>query len=125
MAEYLLASAACFPAFETRRIENSKYIDGGYRNNLPIDMAVELGANEIIAVELKSIGFIPKLQAGDVPVRYIRSYWNLGIFLNFDSPLHPAQYAAWGTLTPCALMAKSKGWPTLFPWVPPRLTMRP
>ncbi len=86
MAEYLLASAACFPAFETRQIKNSKYIDGGYRNNLPIDMAVALGANEIIAVELKSIGFIPKFQAGNVPVRYIRSYWNLGLFLNFDTP---------------------------------------
>lgn len=92
MAEYLLASAACFPAFETRRIENSKYIDGGYRNNLPIDMAVELGANEIIAVELKSIGFIPSSRPATC--RYGTSaatgIWD---FPQLRQPPHPAQYA--------------------------------
>ena len=109
MAEYLLASAACFPAFETRRIENSKYIDGGYRNNLPIDrLEAELGANgnhrsgaEIHRLYPQAPG---RRRAG---ARYIRSYWNLGIFPNFDSPASQAT-CAWGTLTPCALIWQNR-----------------
>lgn len=85
MADYLLASAACFPIFKTKVIDKTKYVDGGYRNNLPIDMAIRLGAEEIIAVDLESMGFIPKVRRFDVPVRFIRSYWSLGLFLNFDA----------------------------------------
>lgn len=84
MADYLLASAACYPAFKSRDIDNVKYVDGGYKNNLPIDMAVEMGANEIIAVDLEAVGKYTEPSYKDVPVRYIKSYWNLGMFLSFD-----------------------------------------
>ncbi|MEF9984262.1 MAG: patatin-like phospholipase family protein [Oscillospiraceae bacterium] len=84
MADYLLASAACYPAFKSRDIDNTKYVDGGYKNNLPIDMAIEMGANEVIAVDLEAIGNYVASSYRDVPVRYIKSYWNLGLFLSFD-----------------------------------------
>ncbi|MEG1152606.1 MAG: patatin-like phospholipase family protein, partial [Oscillospiraceae bacterium] len=84
MADYLLASAACYPAFKSRDIDNTKYVDGGYKNNLPIDMAIEMGANEVIAVDLEAIGNYVAPSYRDVPVRYIKSYWNLGLFLSFD-----------------------------------------
>lgn len=85
MADYLLASAACYPAFKPRSIGQYRFVDGGYRNNLPIDLAIELGADEIWAVDLQSLGFVPEKLMYDIPVRYIRSYWDLGIFLTFDS----------------------------------------
>ena len=33
------------------------YIDGGFYDNLPLNLAIELGADEIIAVDLKAVGF--------------------------------------------------------------------
>lgn len=84
MADYLLASAACYPAFKPRTIGGSKFVDGGYRDNLPIDLALELGADEIWAVDLNALGHTPEKLMYDVPVRYIRSYWDLGVFLTFS-----------------------------------------
>ena len=59
-------------------------MDGGYRDNLPIDLAIELGVSEVWAVDLKALGHVPERLLYDIPVRYIRSYWDLGIFLTFD-----------------------------------------
>lgn len=84
MADYLLASAACYPAFKPRTIDGKSYVDGGYRDNVPIDLAIELGVSEVWAVDLKALGHVPERLLYDIPVRYIRSYWDLGIFLTFD-----------------------------------------
>ena len=87
MADYLLASAACYPAFKSRNIDDTLYVDGGYKDNLPIDLAVELGANEVIAVDLgDECEYLP-CSYKNIPVRYIKSYWDLGIFLSFNKNL--------------------------------------
>ena len=49
-----------------------------------IDLAIELGANEIWAVDLQALGHVPQKLMYDIPVRYIRSYWDLGMFITFD-----------------------------------------
>lgn len=87
MADYLLASAACYPAFKSRSIDDTLYVDGGYRNNLPIDLAVELGANEVIAVDLEDDCEYAPSSYKNIPIRYIKSYWDLGIFLSFNKDL--------------------------------------
>ena len=51
-----MASASCFPKKKKKEINNQNYIDGGYYDNLPINLAIELGADEIIAVDLKAPG---------------------------------------------------------------------
>lgn len=51
---YLLATSACFPIFPKYKIGDKLYIDGGWRNNLPIDYALDLGADEVVAVLLHS-----------------------------------------------------------------------
>ena len=84
MADYLLASAACYPAFKTKTIGEKNYVDGGYRDNLPVDLAIELGANEVWAVDLQALGYVPEKLMYDVPVRYIRCYWDLGLFITFS-----------------------------------------
>ncbi len=85
MADFILASAACFPAVKTVEIGGKKFIDGGYSDNLPIHLAYELGAEQIIAVDLDAIGMkkIPK-GSPERPITIISSSWDLGNFLVFD-----------------------------------------
>lgn len=81
--DYLLASASCFPAFPLKEIDNEYFIDGGYYDNVPVELAIQMGANEIIAVDLKSIGFKQPFQSHDHLI-YIEPYVPLGSFLNFN-----------------------------------------
>ncbi len=81
--EALLASAACFPAFPMRKVKGDNYIDGGYYDNVPIRLARSLGAEKIIAVDLKSVG-TKKLVTPQADVLYIEPYVDLGSFLLFD-----------------------------------------
>lgn len=82
--ECVLASAACFPAFPLKKIDNSYYIDGGYYDNVPITLARSMGANEIVAIDLKSIGR-KKLHEPQKDTLYIEPYVSLGNFLMFDN----------------------------------------
>ncbi len=54
--DYLLASAACYPLFQPYKMDGREFIDGGYYDNLPLRMATERGATEILAVDLRAIG---------------------------------------------------------------------
>ncbi len=87
LGEYLLASAACFPAFQAKEISGQKYIDGGYHDNMPINLALEMGADEIIAVDLESIGVSRKIKKGAYRITLIRCPWSLGSFLKFEGEL--------------------------------------
>lgn len=87
LGEYLLASAACFPAFQIKEINGQKYMDGGYHDNMPINLAIKMGADEIIAVDLESVGMTRKIKKMPQKMTLIRSLWPLGSFLKFDSEL--------------------------------------
>ncbi len=50
---FIHASSACFPVFPIEKIDDKKYIDGFYSNNLPIDFCFELGATKVIAIDLQ------------------------------------------------------------------------
>ena len=45
--DYLLASAACFPALRAHIIDGVSYLDGGYRDNMPTALAQKMGADEL------------------------------------------------------------------------------
>jgi len=85
IADYLMASASCFPAFPLKVIDDKKYVDGGYFDNLPINTALEQGADEILAVNLRAPGIIRKPRQNNKKITIIESYWNLGAPLNFDA----------------------------------------
>lgn len=87
LGEYLLASAACFPAFQAKEIDGHKYIDGGYHDNMPINLAIRMGADRIVAVDLESVGISRKIKTSSQQVVIIRSLWPLGSFLKFDGAL--------------------------------------
>jgi len=82
--DYILASAACFPAMKPHKIGKEMYIDGGYNDNIPVNMAIKKGATNIVAVDLNAIGKIKKIKDRDVNIIYINSYSDLGNMLIFD-----------------------------------------
>ena len=82
IGDYLMASASCYPAFKKKEIEGKKYIDGGIFDNLPINLAIDMGADEIIAVDLSAPGLNRK-QKKDVPIIKIKPNNKLTNFLNF------------------------------------------
>ena len=87
LKDYLVASASCFPAFKIKDIENNKYIDGGYFDNLPINLALEMGADEIIAVDLKEIGLKRKIEKKDLKITTISPRNDIGSFLIFEKDI--------------------------------------
>ena len=81
--DYVTASASCYPAFKPYKINGELYIDGGYYDNLPINLAVEMGADEIIAIDLKAVGFKRRLSY-DAPTTIISPRNKVTNFLVFD-----------------------------------------
>ena len=82
IGDYLMASASCYPAFKQKNIEGERYIDGGFFDNLPITLAIEMGADEIVAVDLSAPGF-NKTPRKKVPTIKIKPNNKLTNFLNF------------------------------------------
>lgn len=82
IGDYLIASASCYPAFKQKNIEGERYIDGGFFDNLPINLAIEMGADEIVAVDLSAPGF-NKTPRKKVPTIKIKPNNKLTNFLNF------------------------------------------
>lgn len=82
--DYLLASASCFPAFQKKKIGEESYIDGGFYDNLPINLAVSMGADEVIAVDLEAIGRKQKVKNKSVNITMISPRDDTGSFLVFD-----------------------------------------
>lgn len=86
LGDWILASASCFPVFPARKIDGERYLDGGYFDNLPIDMAIRDGADEIVAIDLHPEPAHPEY--GRMPfLRMIHPLHNLGGFLDFNHRL--------------------------------------
>lgn len=87
LKDYLVASASCYPAFHKKNIDGEDYIDGGIYDNLPINLAIEMGATEVIAVDLKEIGIKQKVKNEEIPITYITPNNDIGSFLVFEKNL--------------------------------------
>ena len=83
MKDYLIASASCYPAFKKKNIDNIEYIDGGVFDNLPINLAISMGAEEIIAVDLKEVGIKRRVKNQNIKITTISPRNNIGSFLLF------------------------------------------
>lgn len=87
--DFVIASASCFPAAHYHMIDDVKYIDGAYTDNLPIKMALDKKASRIIAVDLQGLGIIKKTSLRQAEQRadeftLIKSKWDLGNILTVD-----------------------------------------
>ena len=84
LGEYILASASCFPAFKKMEIDGKDYIDGGYYDNVPINLAIKMGADEAIVVDLGSVG-LKRRTIKKIKQITIKPNNNLSNFLVFDA----------------------------------------
>lgn len=88
LKDYLVASATCFPAFKMKNIDGNKYIDGAYYDVLPINLAIDMGATNIVAVDLKSFGIRRKAKNKDVNIIYIYPRNHIGHSLLFNKNIN-------------------------------------
>ena len=86
MKDYILASAAIFPLFPMHKIGEETYLDGCYHDNLPIDLALRMGATDVIAVDLHTTPAHANY-ANRPYVTYIKPSRSLGTMMNFDHEL--------------------------------------
>lgn len=84
---YIIGSASCFPAFPMKKIEGNQYIDGGYSDNMPINLAIALGATEIVAVDLHAVGKKKKVTNTNVKITMIEPRNQIVSFLVFQKEL--------------------------------------
>jgi len=83
LKEYIMCSSAIFPLFPMHKISDKTYVDGCYYDNLPIDLALKMGADEVIAVDLH----ISPSHADYINkpfVTYIKPSRSLGTMMNFE-----------------------------------------
>lgn len=83
--DYLIASATCYPAFKKKEIGQDVYIDGGYYDNLPINLAIDMGATEVIAVDLNVAGLNRKIKKNNIKIKYIKPRNKIINFLEFEA----------------------------------------
>ncbi|MGN1388056.1 MAG: patatin-like phospholipase family protein [Bulleidia sp.] len=81
--DWLISTASAYPAFPVHKFDGREYIDGGYFDNLPIDEALQMGADEVIALDLNSEPQHPCYMDRS-HITYIFPRVETGSFLSFD-----------------------------------------
>lgn len=84
LVDYLLASAN-FPAFKMEKMDGKLFLDGGWYDNLPINLLKRKGYRNFIAVRTHAIGRIKKINKDEVNVVYIEPTEDLGGIMDFDT----------------------------------------
>ena len=72
LVDYLVASC-CLPGFRPKKIGKSVYLDGGVKNNLPVDMLLKAGFKDIICVEVKGVGMYKHITGAGCNIISIKS----------------------------------------------------
>ena len=86
LIDYILASSSVFPAVHPYEIDGVDYIDGGYVDVLPIELALKKEPTKVIAVKLNAMGILRKEPLKRMrSLTIIESGWNLGSTLIFDT----------------------------------------
>lgn len=82
LLEYLMASSN-LPVFKLSRLNGKLYIDGGFYDNLPINLMSQKGIRNMVAVELKSVGIRQPVKHDDVSITWITPSEDIGRLLEF------------------------------------------
>ncbi len=83
LKEYIIASSSVYPVFPMHQIRGEYFIDGMYYDNLPVKLAISMGAEELIVVDLHQKPQHPEF-AGRANVMYLTPSEDLGGILAFD-----------------------------------------
>lgn len=86
--DYIVASGSAYPALDIKKVKDKPFVDGGYFDNLPINFAIDLGADEIIAVDLQAIGLKRETKDKNIKINLIKPSTDLGNFLVFDKDIN-------------------------------------
>ena len=86
--DYIVASGSAYPALDIKKVKDKPFVDGGYFDNLPINFAIDLGADEIIAVDLQAIGLKRETKDKNIKINLIKPSTDLGNFLVFDKDMN-------------------------------------
>lgn len=85
LLDYIMASAN-FPAFKIEKVEDKKLLDGGFFDNLPINLLLSRGCDKIYAIRLFGVGRFRKVSNEElVPIEYITPSEDLGHTLGISS----------------------------------------
>lgn len=83
LISYLLASA-CLPIFKSAEIDNKKYLDGGFYDNVPINLLARKGYKNLIVVELLPINIKRPPETDNLNLITIKSSSSLGRIMEFN-----------------------------------------
>lgn len=84
IADYILASSACFPIMKMYEINGVNYVDGGYSDNIPFELALKRGATELVIVDMPGMFKIKKIEDINAKVHYVFPKHDLGNFIIFN-----------------------------------------
>lgn len=83
IVDYLMASAA-LPGLKKAVIDNKKYIDGAVGNNIPENMMIRKGINNIITVDIGGFGVVRNIAKNGVNIINIKCNENIIGHLDFE-----------------------------------------
>lgn len=72
LVDYICASSICYPFVHTQDINDESFIDGGFYDGIPINLAIDMGATEIVAVDLSVLAINKKPKDKNVKVDVIK-----------------------------------------------------
>lgn len=84
LLDYIIASSTVFPVFKLKEIEDNTYIDGGYRDTVPLDLAKRMGANKFIIVNISTVCKMYRPPKNE-KIIYISPNNNIGLPLIFNA----------------------------------------
>lgn len=106
---WLMASASFFPAMALQEIDGEYYMDGGYRNNIPVDLAYDCGVTDCFMVDIQGPGLTKNVKKpAGVNLIPLHSPWSLGSFLLF-SPQRSQENLTLGYLETRKALGQLKG----------------
>lgn len=71
LIDYIIASAS-LPIFKLKKIDGKSYLDGGFYNNIPINLVAKKQLKDIIVIETEGIGRKKKIDETDLNIIRIR-----------------------------------------------------
>lgn len=72
LVDYICASSICYPFVQAQDINDESFIDGGFYDGIPINLAIDMGATEIVAVDLSVLAINKKPKDKNVKVDVIK-----------------------------------------------------
>ncbi|MBK5251233.1 MAG: patatin-like phospholipase family protein [Peptostreptococcaceae bacterium] len=99
MHDYIMASASV-PVFKLEKIDNKIFIDGGFHDNMPVNLLARKGYKDIIVIRSFGMGRVKKVDHENLNITYITPSEPLGRTLDFtnDKALRNIEMGYYDTL---------------------------